>query len=184
MQQVILKLPDAIYQSVESQAKSKGHSIEDYLVDVIAELIIKGKGSSVPHPPGNSEETVESSRFDVATHLPELPRTSLDWVQQFVDVALSYTGVKAFLSNREGRRIGFDPNFVYVDNIYIEQFDGFVASFGCSVEMYKNDYRIDMEKGWYPNWSKLRVKSPEQLNLAIRCLHIAANVQGLERREH
>lgn len=115
--------------------------------------------------------------FSVCSHFVHAPRLSVDWSQQFVEAALSYEGVKAFVN---GPGIGFDPNFVFIERVYTED-DGFIGSFYGTVEQFRR-YSLELEPGRTPaSYSRLRVKSAELLQRALKCVHISANLRDLDR---
>jgi hypothetical protein len=137
------------------------------------------------HPPQTSATwQAEAQRagsmevgFSVRSHFVHAPRLSVEWSQQFVEAALSYDGVKAFVN---GPGIGFDPNFVFIERVYTED-NGFIASFYGSVEQFRR-YSLELEPGRTPaSYSRLRVKSPELLQRALKCLHVSANLRDLDR---
>jgi hypothetical protein len=115
--------------------------------------------------------------FLVRSHFAHAPRLSVEWSQRFVDAALSYEGVRAFF-NDPG--VGFEPNFVFIERVYTEH-DGFIASFYGATEQFRR-YGHEVEPGRAAHtWSRIRVRSPELLERALKCLHISANLKDLDR---
>ena len=76
--------------------------------------------------------------------------------------------------------IGFDPNFVFIERIYTEN-EGFIASFYGTIDVFRQ-YGHELEPGRAPDsYSRLRVKSVDLLDRALKCLHISANLKDLDR---
>ncbi|MDB4438095.1 hypothetical protein N9195_00740, partial [bacterium] len=95
----------------------------------------------------------------------------------FVDTALDYEGVTAFSSGK-GKGIGFDPNFVFIESVYSTQ-TGFLASFYGRPEKF-GDYGITMEPGRGESYSRYKIKSSQDLDVALKALHISAHFKELE----
>ena len=116
-------------------------------------------------------------QFSVSRYFLGAPTRSVEWSQKFVDEALSYRDVRAF-HNEPG--VGFDPNFVFIERVYTEN-EGFIASFYGTVDIFKQ-YGHEVEPGRAPeSYSRLRVKSADLLDRALKCLHISANLKDLDR---
>jgi hypothetical protein len=117
------------------------------------------------------------SFFQVQGRFPGVSSYSVKWAQEFVNAALSYNGTKAF-QNDQG--VGFEPNFVFIERIYTRE-DGFIASFyGPPRKFY--DAGIHVEPGRSRSYSRLRVKSTSDLNVALRALELSAKFKGLTRK--
>ena len=118
-----------------------------------------------------------SEQFSVNRYFGGSPSRSVAWSQRFVDEALLYRDVRAF-HNEPG--VGFDPNFVFIERVYTEN-EGFIASFYGTIDIFKQ-YGHEVEPGRAPeSYSRLRVKSADLLDRALKCLHISANLKDLDR---
>ena len=127
--------------------------------------------------PGNVGQSTRSEQFSVSQYFSGAPARSVEWSQKFVDEALSYLDVRAF-HNIPG--IGFDPNFVFIERVYTEN-EGFIASFYGTIDVFRQ-YGHEVEPERTPDsYSRLRVKSADLLDRALKCLHISANLKDLDR---
>jgi hypothetical protein len=176
MREIKLRIPDPIFTSLAALANAKQHSVEDLAIDVLTALVHRPVPNDAS-PEGELNKPIK--HFDVREYFSFAPEGSQRRTQIFVDAALSYIGVSAF-ANDCG--IGFSPNFIFIERVYTEEFEGFYASFGCSPEDFSR-YGIQVENGRRHQWSRLKVKSDGDLEIAIKCLHIAANAKGVERAE-
>lgn len=101
---------------------------------------------------------------------------TIQQAQTSVDAALDYRGVRAF-KNDGG--IGFDPNFIFIERVYTKEV-GFAASFYGPPSAF-DDYHISMLPGRGNSYSRLKVKSDQDLKVALKALHISAHLKSLER---
>ena len=115
-----------------------------------------------------------TSTFRCAGKFPGASHYSLEWAQQFVDAALRYDGVSA-LQNEAG--VGFSPNFVFIERVYTQD-EGFAASFYGSPTDFQR-HGLTVEPGRYASYSRYKVKSRRDLEVALRCIPISARAHGL-----
>ena len=209
MEAIKVKLPDRVVQIFKQRSGEAGASLEELITDILVDYAFSSTASSravrvvdgaepsrkeVPQPPesipgigerrGGSWQTEEPLReqgkasFSVATEFPRLDRLTIQQTQKFVDAALDYRGVRAF-KNEDG--IGFNTNFVFIERVYTKEV-GFSASFYGAPSTF-DDYEISMLPGRGNSYSRLKVKSREGLEVALKALHISAHLKSLDRMD-
>ena len=127
-------------------------------------------------PPALPERAGIAPIFQCAGRFPGASHNSLVWAQRFVDDALRYNGVTAF---QNGSGVGFKPNFVFIERVYTQE-EGFIASFYGSPTVFRN-HNLTVERGRGDSYSRYRVKSPRDLEIALDCIPISARAEGLQR---
>jgi hypothetical protein len=153
-----LLLAEAVRQKVGPGAICSGIIAEHF-------LNLPKKPDGTPQPasplrqPDPPQRTVPSSTFNVRSHFPAYPSTSVELAQVFVDHALKIPGIKAFKAE-SGRGIGIEPNFVFVEYLQ-KSWPG-----GIGVSFYGNPDRHvhhGLRPGRNPNYSRSTARSLDEL---------------------
>jgi hypothetical protein len=169
------------YNRIQQRCELFQCTIQEYLLNHIFDHLLDeddtvetGSYEELVAAIGSESVGRPTSTLSVASEFPASSNASHQWAQAFVDKALSYPGVTIFKSGPQS--IGFAPNDVYIERIYTAR-DGFAASFfgRLSEHRAENPYAI---VGRNPSYTRMKVKSQEQLFYAIKSIELARRLRN------
>ena len=165
MKHLKLILPDRILEIASEEAREQAADVATLCSNILCDYFLEDSASASaitkPHPPSSELRNlaVPKGDFDVAAEMRGFAPPSVRFAQQFVDEALKLPGVKAFKKS-DGRGIGFEPNFVFIEYLMALR-GGIAVSFYGRPDQHTN--RL-IGKGRGTSYSRAKIYRQEDLD--------------------
>lgn len=161
MKTILVSLPDVAFAEGARQALRHKVPLESLCSSVLADHFLSVLPQQPPRPIPASPKPTESTKFDVAVAYPNAHPGSVALAKMLVDEVLKFPGVAVF---KAGRKIGFRPNFVFVE--YLTQREP-----GLAVSFYGEPHRHtnppDILVTGRRSYSRAKVATIEELKLIL-----------------
>ena len=152
-------LPDTVNQHVLAEAKRQKVDAATLCSGLIAEHFLQS-GRDVPmisNQKAQAPTAAPSNQFDVRKNFPNFPGRSVEFAQQFVDECLRLPGIRVY---KNGRGVGIEPNFAWVEYLNVRQPGGIGVSFYGSPEQL---HHPRLRSGRTPSYSRTTVRTRDEL---------------------
>jgi hypothetical protein len=152
-------LPDTVNQQVLTEAKRQRVDAATLCSGLITEHFLES-GRGVPmnsNQKSHAPTIAPTNEFDVRKNFPNYPGRSVELAQQFVNECLGIPGIRAY---KNGRGVGIEPNFVWVEYLNVRQPGGIGVSLYGSPDQLRYPR---LRSGRTPSYSRYTIRTRDEL---------------------